>query len=247
MTIKTGDLVIVSTDNSGNSIATKCYSTRLQNKLTLKARCSDGEYAGIYVIPMKFNNDIGYRPDTSDSQKAAVAPARGSFIAMCWIDEATPIYTDTSDDYLEDLNEFNSICERSVKWSASCQSPSYVDGRGIQYCIHEPSGYPQDLGVNIHMEDVHRSPDITDSELTSMFDLLLNEFRNTPPTIVQDPDYIILSIDSSGSMKQETIDPAYTNLKSYIQSLCPSSDLRETTFSNEAWLGIWYDQIKNII
>ncbi len=248
MTIKNGDLVVVTADSVGQNIATKCYSCRLQDKLVLKAKCSDNTFAGIYVVPMKFENDIGFRPSTADSEKAAVTLARGSFIAMCWIDEASPIYTDESTTYLSDLDNFYNICKRSVKWNASCQAPSIgFSDKGISHCIYASSGYPQDFGVNIYMEDIHRSPDLLNIELTNMFDLLLSEFRSTPPHSIQNPEYIILTIDVSGSMNQDTIEPAYTNLVSYIQSKCPTSNLRYTTYSNEAWLGIWFDQIKDII
>lgn len=246
--IQTGDYVAVSLSDSGQKVATRCFIASSIDKFIVKVECADGLYSSIYVLPMKYANELGFRC-IADKLPAAVTIAKASFIAMAWIDEASPIYTSSASYYESHLATFERLNYRSIKWSASCQSPTNnpAGSAGIHACVYLPSGYPQDRGVNIHMENVGRNPYITNSQLTNMFDLLLNEFRSTPPLNVIYPDYIILTIDVSGSMNATTISPAYSNLVTYIQGRCPNSILKETTFSGESWLSIWVDQIADII
>lgn len=247
--IKNGDLVAVSVTNDGVRVGTRCYMSSANDTFTLPIKYSDGEQGAIWVLPMTNKNDIGYKAYASDDEPAAVTIAKASFIAMAWIDEASPCYTNYESVYVSDLELFNSLAIRSIKWSASCQSPKNTTStsQGIARCVNTDVGYPQDLGVNIYMENVNRSPNITASELTSMFDTLLAEFKATPPLDITYPEYVILTIDVSGSMNESTIQPAYSSLVSYISTKCSDSIIKQTSYSNEAWLNIWYEQILDII
>jgi len=52
-----------------------------------------------------------------------------------------------------------------------------------------------------------------------------------------------LIVDNSGSMKTEDINPAYDELKEYINNHedLGSTTLLEDEFNNEDWLHLWHD------
>ena len=249
MGIKTGDLVLVVKDSDNIKIGMKCYPATHYNQFVVTPECLAGHRAAIYVVPMKYENDLGLKAKlllhNNQQLYAGVTAARSSFIAMSWIDEAD-IYEDSPYPYLTDVYRFRNIASKSTSWTACCQSPMGTNPRqGIEFCVHVPSGYPQDLGVNIYMENINRPP--SNSQLINRFNLLLAEYRINAPDHLWDPEYIILTVDNSGSMSTATIQPAYNNLKIHIASTCPNSELRETEYSNEVWLSLWYDQIESII
>lgn len=241
MPIKNGDFVINTFSFDEELVALKATCAKYEDQLVIPAICADNKRAAMSVSPMTRNNDVGTRARTKDAETAAVITLNSSFIGMCWIDEASPIYTDSPSNYENDLNDFAVKAARSRKWVAACQVP----GNDVTLVYNTEIGTPQENGVNIDLEEIGRPP--SDAELQDRFELLLAEFAGLDPTGETQPELLILTVDVSGSMYLETIQPAYDNLKTYVTTNYPDIQIDESTFGNEAWLSLWANMISEYI
>lgn len=189
-----------------------------------------------------------------------------SFIGMAWIDESEGHYYEDLASYEDGISEFQTIVDKSQKYTASCQAPC-KDGvphapdelgvgttpQGIQYCIYESGSYPYESPYNldIEMENIGRntSGGPSAAELTNMFDLLLSNFAAKSPTTITVPEYVVLIVDGSGSMGMESINEygAYDDLKTHILATIPSTTIIEMTFSSEEWLHEWAQKLDDEI
>lgn len=239
MGIESNRLVILFYVN-GQPMVMKCDCSKYLGQLSLLAEASDGHRVPVSVAAVKHNNLNCLLAKSTDNQDCAVRRSIASFIGMCWIDEADPVYTKSSDTYLQDLNDFKEASKTFLKWTAACQNPGTTPNDNVYGGI-----LPIQRGVPIHMEGIPRSPSLLN--LKSTFDYLMESFRNKEPRNIQVPDYLILTIDDSGSMSPATISPAYGQLIDYIRTIYPSIKIIEKRFSHEAWLRIWLDQITSII
>ena len=235
-----GEYFISFKDNNGEEIALKCRPIKKANGRLILVKDRLGTDVSVLVDSMKFEDDYGIIGVDRNNVQVGLTFVRPTFIGICWIDEADPNYTDNRDHYLAHLDDFKRITNRIQKWTAGCQVPGHPPEDVIY-----GTDYPINYGVPITIETIGRPP--TSSELISRFNILLQSFQSLEPTTVLYPDYLILTIDSSGSMGIDTIQPAYDQFKSYISSHYPLIIIVERIFSNENWLSIWSDQISNIV
>lgn len=240
MAIKLGDYVIVLYDSNLNPIGFKSNIAKSQDELLILAISSDNIPIPISVTSMKYINDIGFRGKDSNDNPVGLITSRETFIGMCWIDEAQPGYTGSQTTYEAGINLFKTSISKIRKWSASCQNPGNSSSTNVWN-----NQYPESYGIPIYMETIGRPP--TSIQLTSRFDYLLQSFQSQIPISIEYPTYLILSVDVSGSMNLNTIQPAYNDLKNYVNVNYPQITIIETTFSNESWLHIWASQISDIV
>lgn len=254
MGMESNTYVAVFKDSAGNLSAVKCRATLDAGCSVILVEDSDGRQCAVCAESVKESDILCFKAKDANNMDTAVRVCitRQSFIGMAWIDEAESIYTATADTYEADIANFKNLTDQSEKYVALCQSPTISSGssKGIHRCVYNEQ-YPESYGVDIQMEDIGRNDDghsdIGDSDLINRFEELLSDFQSKTPTSITMPTNIILTIDDSGSMDQNTIDPAYTNLVTYIQENYPNINLVITSYRDEAWIGIWVDQLNEII
>jgi len=195
----------------------------------------DYSESGTYNVILTITNQCGTSTQTQTIR------VYKTFIGMAWIDESDSIYTATSEPYQTHINSFKEFTIQLPKYTGSCQVP----GRPETGVYYPAVGNPISNGIDILVETVGRPP--AANELIDRFEYLLDRFADKSPTNVQYPDYLVLSVDISGSMNLSTIQPAYDSLKSYVRSNYPQITIRETTYSNEMWLSIWQIQLAGIL
>lgn len=254
MAISSGDYVICFTNIlTGNEVAMKCATVTEAGKYLIIAKDSNNNDVAVCVRPTYDSGYVGF--DVTDSAGAdafaRMCFVRKSFIGMAWIDEADSVYTGSQTNYETDMSEMKDLMDLSEKYMALCMSPTDGgSGTGIDRCVWN-NHYPIDYNVNITMENIGRndrgSIPIADDQLINRFEQLLADFASTPPTDVVYPSIVVLSVDVSGSMGMDTINPAYNNLVSHIQTNHPDIQLSTTTYTAEAWIGIWASQLDGII
>ena len=243
MGIKSGTLLVVANDLSMYITAVKYFPPKHSGSLSIIATSSDGFPIAVHAVPNNRKYYIGLKARTTDNYDAMVSPIKGSYIAMGWMHESNPTYTTGQSIYSLDLSLYDQLDKRTIKCCACCQSPGDGVTSGIHNCINVGIGYPQDVGVNIFMENINEPPNLADSELTDRFDALLVEFRATPPLDIVNPHTILLS----SVIGINTLQSAYDNLIIHIQTICPNSDLNEIQFGTEDWIRNWRDYLKHIL
>jgi PKD repeat protein len=212
------------------------YTSGLENPSHVYDNVLDAEHT--YHVTLTITGPEGIDNITKD---VIVDKLRDTFIGMAWVDEADPIYTDNPSNYETDLELFKTICDKTPKYATSCQVP----GNDVVMVINESIGTPQSNNVDVVLEEIGRPP--AASELINRFESLLTNFRAKEPLDITIPEYVVLSVDTSGSMSILTIFIAYYSLLNHIRINYPTIDVRETTYGDEGWLNIWYDQLDGII
>jgi len=150
------------------------------------------------------------------------------FFVMIWIDEAVSVYNNNENDtatYDADLVDFIEVMELH-KSRAALMCP-YDGGswQGWDLCI--PAGYspPVISGEAMPMVNIGRPP--TGQELIDLYEGWTENFE---------PRRVLLAVDESGSMWLGTIQPAYDELKAYLDTNVVPYE--ETTFENERWVAL---------
>ena len=235
-----GEYFICFRDSKQDPVAVKCRPIRLIDNHAILVKDSSGIDVSVLVDGMHLKDEYGIIGVDSNDVQVGLSFIQPTFIGICWIDEASPIYTKSQTRYLQDLNLFKTELNNIQKWTAACQVPGHPPEDVIY-----GNDYPINYDVPITIETIGRPP--TTSELISRFNVLLHDFQALDPVNILYPDYLILTIDSSGSMSIRTIQPAYGEFKQYVYSTYPFIKIVERIFTNEGWLNIWTEQISDIV
>lgn len=139
-------------------------------------------------------------------------------ISITWIDEAESGYTSGST-----YDEHKAVFENEINFNIAVIQP----GGGRSGEIFGSSGKPS----NVLYYSCDRDPCSSMAPFIAAFNALKSQYVTTKYTIG-------LSVDTSGSMHLNTIQPAYNNFVAYLKESYPESRLVEHTASDEDWL-IW--------
>ena len=155
------------------------------------------------------NTGIG-EPDYADM---GAYEARGTVVVMVWIDESTEAYYYDEQRYITDLDNYRNVINSSgLRVKSGCLVPlpaGETTIEGVFPIDYFDSSVPDDVdpddplpgGISIYrFPRTNPSPTLTD---------FITHFNRVRDSVV--PDYLCLSVDNSGSMDTDTINPYYGN------------------------------------
>ena len=182
-------------------------------------------------------------------------------VVMCWIDESSP-YHGGGGDFNGDLNNYqaliNSLEGDVVKSGCLVPLPAGEGGfRTIKGVLPE-NFFPGDPPPSVSVEDPPEGISIYEFPRTptTSRDDFISHFERICEGVV--PDYLCLSVDNSGSMTTDTIEPHYsqepgdnfidwlkTNYPNTIRKRRDVEVLKE--FENELWVDEMGIQVQSVI
>ena len=227
---------ILGTGDDGLSLqeGSSCIDAAIGEHALARDIVGTGRFDVVGVI----NEGVG-NPDYVDAGAYETMLARA--VIMCWINEASPSYYYYEDNfngdydlYLDGLNHLQH--PEHIKSGCLVPLPS-GDFTTIEGVL--PEGYlddptpetfiaPEEPPVGIGIYPRSRTLNVED---------IKSDFHMIRGSIV--PEYLILIVDGSGSMKYANID--YDGFKTWIKnpsgdSPCPNVDIRERVFYSERWV-----------
>jgi hypothetical protein len=153
------------------------------------------------------------------------------FVSMCWIDEAHPIYYPEGyeawnrdiallDSVVDGLEENDTVYAFGVFKVAVGKQPPWKDikPRWVNYPSY------------VTAKNCSRAPSA--ATFKKMFRILKGKVETAGKRV----DRAMFTIDDSGSMRPNTIEPAYSSFVSWVKRTYPDIEIIENTFINERWI-----------
>lgn len=174
-----------------------------------------------------------------------------NFISISWIDEADPVYSNANvANWDADVGEFNTMITRldaaGIYHAFGCFdvcNSSAVDNGRIKPTIRS---YPTEIIVpTCGRESGGGGSCLEDSatlqaQFRALFDILKSQIETAGGTV----EDVMLTVDNSGSMYTSSINPAYTNFVTSIETDFPDLNIIQNTYRNERWV---YNLIRYIV
>lgn len=151
-------------------------------------------------------------------------------IMLCFVDEASP-YTDAggATTYDADLAAYLNLTQPGRK--AGCLVPTTSGSSAEELVLPVDRSEPDQISV----EKIARSP--SESDLTAEFDRIRSG---------AEPRNVVISIDGSGSMTRQTIEPGIDQFKSWVAATYPDAVVTERTFTTERWVDEMRDALVDV-
>ena len=151
-------------------------------------------------------------------------------IMLCFIDEASAA-TDAggTTTYDADLASYRSLDQPARK--AGCLVPTTSGLPAEELVLPADRAEPEEISV----EKIARSP--SESDLIAEFDRVRSGAA---------PQNLIISIDGSGSMTRQTIEPGIDDFESWVATTYPDTVVTERTFTTEQWVDEMHDALVDV-
>ena len=150
-------------------------------------------------------------------------------VMMCFIDESTPYTAGGQAIYDADLVAYNQLSQPNRK--AGCLVPTTSELTAEELVLPPDEAEPDEISV----EKTARSP--SQSELITEFDRIRDGVV---------PQNLIISIDISGSMVRQTIEPGIDDFKSWVATTYPDTVVTERGFTSEQWVDEMHDALVDV-